>query len=322
MKRWFFQVSVAAVLVGSLLGLSPGQAAAATSLKADYQFQNDLTSCVTPAPALQNLGPGTNSFSSATVDGTTRTVLAFPLANGVVLGNTTGVVPNDRYSIVMLSSLDIVSGYRRLIDFKNGTSDNGAYVLNAHANFYPVATGGTYPANTYVQFVLTRDSSGQVNAYIDGALAYSFADTANNALIDANNVLRFFRDNETGANTEHSPGQVARIRLYDDALTAAEVGTLDRLGPCAGADTTAPVCRVTGLFAGPPKQQQVTVTDTGSGLKSIDNISITNGTVAVDPFTVGTTTSVHVTATKLDQTKRTTWSFDATDVAGNKRLCV
>ena len=85
--------------------------------------------------------------------------------------------------------------------------------------------------------------------------------------------------------------------------------------------TVAPTCTVTALIAGPPKQQQVTVTDTGSGLRTIGNIAVTNGTVAVDPFTVGTTSGVHVTATKSDQTKPTSWSFDATDVAGNKRHC-
>jgi hypothetical protein len=37
-----------------------------------------------------------------------------------------------------------------------------------------------------------------------------------------NNALRFFRDNESGGpTTEHAAGSVARIWLYDGALSAA-----------------------------------------------------------------------------------------------------
>ncbi len=82
-----------------------------------------------------------------------------------------------------------------------------------------------------------------------------------------------------------------------------------------------PTCVVTALIAGPPEQEQVTVTDTGSGLASITNIEITNGTVSVAPFTPGTTGPVVVTATKTDQTMQTVWSFDATNVAGVTTHC-
>jgi hypothetical protein len=87
------------------------------------------------------------------------------------------------------------------------------------------------------------------------------------------------------------------------------------------ADTTAPTCKVTAIIAGPPKQQQVTVQDNGSGLLTISNVQITNGTVYVAPFQIGTTGPVVVTATKTDQNKVTVWSFDVTDVAGNTRHC-
>jgi Putative Ig domain len=82
-----------------------------------------------------------------------------------------------------------------------------------------------------------------------------------------------------------------------------------------------PTCKVTALIKGPPTQQQVTVQDTGSGLKSITNIKITNGTVATPSFTQGTTGPVVVTATKTNQSAKTVWSFDATDMAGNLTDC-
>ena len=65
----------------------------------------------------------------------------------------------------------------------------------------------------------------------------------------------------------------------------------------------------------------MTVQDTGSGLLSISNVQITNGTVNVAQFPIGTTGPVAVTATKTDPNKVTVWSFDVTDIAGNTRHC-
>lgn len=89
----------------------------------------------------------------------------------------------------------------------------------------------------------------------------------------------------------------------------------------APGDVTPPTCFVSGLFAGPPRQQEVTVQDTGSGLATIRNVQVVNGTVTVQPFAPGTTTAVKVTATKINPAQLTVWSFEAVDVAGNVRHC-
>jgi hypothetical protein len=59
----------------------------------------------------------------------------------------------------------------------------------------------------------------------------------------------------------------------------------------------------------------------GSGLASISNVAIINGTVNVPNFPRGTTAMVLVVAIKTDPTKATEWSFDATDVAGRTTHC-
>ena len=69
------------------------------------------------------------------------------------------------------------------------------------------------------------------------------------------------------------------------------------------------------------QQENVAVQDTGSGLSSIFGITVTNGTVSVPPFTVGTTSPVIVTASKTNLSKTTKWSFHASDVAGNSTFC-
>jgi len=211
--------------------LAAGRPAAPATLVADYGFQGTLASSVGSPPDLTGLGPGTNSFVADTVDGESRTVLVFPQDNGVSLSPTTGVIPNDRFAIVILFRLDTVTGYRRVLDFKNGQDDCGLYLLDGTLHFFCDSSGtSVITPGTYVQVVLTRDGSANVVGYVDGTQELTFNDSLGDGVIDANNTLRFFRDNECVVPTcgEDSAGAVARIRLYDDALTAAEVAALDR----------------------------------------------------------------------------------------------
>jgi hypothetical protein len=127
----------------------------------------------------------------------------------------------------MLVRLDSVDGYRRLIDFKNATADQGLYVYGGELVFYNVAEarGGRVPANSYVQIALTREPGGAVSGYIDGVRQFLFTDSDGLAIISPANVLRFFRDD----GSEHSSGAVARIRVYDHALSPQEIAGLGRL---------------------------------------------------------------------------------------------
>lgn len=133
------------------------------------------------------------------------------------------------------------------------------------------------------------------------------------------------------------------------AGTTCDVGSYDTHGV---QDTTPPSCTVTALIAGPPKQQQVTVTDSGSGMgpqagpagdpnadsttspqnprsvanpnnpaDAIDGLGITNGTVSFTPFAAPSRSGLVLTATKTNQTQLTSWWFTATDWAGNVRFC-
>ena len=229
-----------AALTTSLILFPTRPASAQTQPTADYRFQDTRSTSVGTAPALtdigSNLATNPNTFEPATVDGALRKVLRFPQGNGVKLSPTTGVVSNGTYTVVALFEFDDVTGYRRILDFKNGTNDNGLYVNNGNLEFYRTTpasgTGTPMAANTYVQVVLTRDSSGTVVGYVNGVQQFSFSDALGDAVIDTNNTLRFFRDNESdGVTTEHSAGSVARIRLYDTALDADEVEALDRREP-------------------------------------------------------------------------------------------
>jgi Concanavalin A-like lectin/glucanases superfamily len=224
-----------ATLVSVLVILPSPSASAEPPPKADYRFQGKLGTSVGTAPALQKIGPGTNTFTTATVDDSSRKVLSPPKGNGLKLDTTGLLSSNGIYTIVVLFGLNDVSNFKRIVDFKNGTSDNGLYVQNGRLRFFPGSTSGATPiaANRYVQVVITRDLFGTVRGYVDGSQQFQFEDAASqSAVISGEDALRFFKDNTSGGTTgEDSGGSVARIRLYDVALSADDVGSLDCLEP-------------------------------------------------------------------------------------------
>ena len=196
---------------------------------ADYQFQMNLLSSVGTPPALQDIGAG-NVFTTESVDGCRRTVLHFPLGNGLLLQPTAGVIPTNVYTMVILCRLENVTGWRRLIDTRNG-GNNGLYVYNGRLYFYPVVQGpaDAFPANTWVQVVMTRNDTNGVSVYANGVHQFNLIDTAGNAVISAANAIRFFKDD----GTEQSAGDTARIRLYAAPMTPGQIALLDRTD-CAG----------------------------------------------------------------------------------------
>ena len=131
-------VALTALMWAALSGV-PAQA----TLTADYQFENTRASSI-PAPTLTDLGAG-NTFITDTVDAVSRIVLQFPQGNGLSLSPTLGVIPSGTYTIVLLFRFTTVSGFRKIVDFKSGTSDNGLYNLDSHLAFFPVVTGLATP---------------------------------------------------------------------------------------------------------------------------------------------------------------------------------
>jgi hypothetical protein len=141
----------------------------------------------------------------------------FPSNMGLSLSNGIDV---DDYSIVLDFSFDLTTGYRKILDFKDRTSDTGLYNLNSSLNFYPNAgSAGLITPNTMVRVALTRDSATDiVNSYVNGVLESSFVDSSGLATFTgANNIAYFFTD-DFPVPGEHSPGFVDSISIYDSAF--------------------------------------------------------------------------------------------------------
>jgi outer membrane protein assembly factor BamB len=207
---------------------------------ADYQFQNTFSSSVGSAPAVEPIGTVTctTQFPTETVDGKSRPVFCFPQGEGLLLRPATPTVTRTVYTTAVLFRFATVSGYRRVFDVTMGTSDTGLYVRDGRLSFFPVSEGASasIAANDYVQVVLTRDSAKNVTGYVNGVQQFRFADTSDYGVVlfdpeTGTDALRWFADNTSGGGTgEESGGAVARIRLWDRALSAKEVSNLSRLG--------------------------------------------------------------------------------------------
>ena len=145
-----------------------------------------------------------------------------------------GVMPADVYTIDLHFQLSTLNGYRKVIDFKALGSDAGLYVEDSMLQFVVIPVTGcpgsdcyTSPAlfapDTAVELTLTRDGSGAVSAYLDRALQFSFADAGSVGTFDGlDAVVNLFID-DMSTMGEASAGVVNKIRIYNMALSAADV---------------------------------------------------------------------------------------------------
>lgn len=207
---------------------------------ADYLFQNSLGSSLGAAPDLVEVDRGSSVF---TVDDRTgTTVLRFAGGRGLALAPTKRVLGSSGYTIEILFRFDLVAGYRKIIDFRDGAADAGLYLLDGCLTFFPREQEALTKigSDTYVQIVLTRDAADRVVGYVDGVRQFAFHDRGGLAEVGGSDGLRFFVD-DARTDGEYSSGAVSQIRLFDLALTANEVAAL-ACTELAIADATFP-CR-------------------------------------------------------------------------------
>lgn len=162
-----------------------------------------------------------------------------------VFGANEGLVLNQNlgaeYTLDFLYNFASQSGYRKLVDYAAGISDNGVYtnagIVDLYANGSHMAAGVGTMNNVDSQVTVTRDAVGAMNAYLNQQLVLTFNDSTN-ALVFGN-VARFFMDDGVQG-TEASAGQVDFLRIFDTALNVAEVRALAAPLPPAGNNVPEP----------------------------------------------------------------------------------
>jgi len=204
-------------------------ASAKADLVADYRFQNSFASSVPGAPDLVPVGTGSSAFINDNVETVPAVVWSFSADRGLRLP-LSGLLANPEvYTLVVLFRFDTITpDYLKVVDTKDGVADDGLYVLDAELVFYPFDVGShDMAANSYMQVVFRRDASGTLAALYGsgpsqlGVLPqFSVNDTEELGVIE--NALRFFIDDETNGD-EESGGAVARIRVFDTALSNADL---------------------------------------------------------------------------------------------------
>lgn len=197
-------------IIGAL-SLASSLALAATPAHL-YDLNNSLADTM-GGPALVDFG---GSLTASTYQ--------FAANEGLSLSGVLGSV----YTIDTVVSLDAVDGYRKLVDFKARTSDDGFYVLSGNLNFYPVDTGtAVINAGQWAQLTLTRDAAGLTSGYVNGVQQWQFNDsvTARATFSEPSGIAHFFMD-DLAVPGEASGGRVDYIAIYDTALSAAEVSQI------------------------------------------------------------------------------------------------
>jgi len=198
-------------------------------------------------------------------------------------------------------------------------ADPGVLAISSTA----VGRAGTACANTVFTVTVVNPTTGQLaftpnNVVILGPPASATSSCAIDFTFDVSAFPTKDVSPAPGVQTEQI---AAAIGIHADGTPGSGTGT----SFVTVADTTAPLCAVTALIEGPPRQVQITVQDTGSGLAAAPGgivvFQAVNATVVIPPYAPGTTAPVVVTATKIDQTTRSVITLRITDRAGNATVC-
>ena len=214
-----------------LLALSITPAGAAATLVADYRFEESLKSSVPGVPDLVLEGASSAPFAPVTnLFGSDHLALDLVGSSGLRL-DTAGKVASNAYTAVLLFAPHTTAGYGVLFDPKDGPATQGWFTQNGVVIFNPGNAGGAavLEPEKFIQLTLVK-SGGVVRAYADGVRQFELVDGDNRAEIGANGVVHFLRQAD---GSYAVGGRVARIRLYNGAMSDAEVAALVPVVPAS-----------------------------------------------------------------------------------------
>jgi hypothetical protein len=205
--------------------------AALGSPVATYTFNNTLNAQQGGVASLTAVDPlSASGFTTATVFGSSRTVYHFdglsspPSDQGGLNLDVTGLIGTNNYSVEMVFELDDRNNaWRRLMDSLDRTSDAGLYIdPGNHIDVFPAGgSGSPFTPATFFDVFVTVDSSNQITGYFSGVQQLQLTSSA---LDIQSHFLSFFLDNTVGGGQgEWSKGDISLIKIFNTALTPAEV---------------------------------------------------------------------------------------------------
>jgi hypothetical protein len=229
---------------------------AQAALVASWSFNDTLAADQSGAPALTAVDPlGVSGFITDTVNGATQQVYHFAgglssSQQGGLFVSTAGLITGNAYSVDLVFQFESnQSGWENIFGVSNRRSDFAFYVNPSnHLQAYPAGSGSTpFTFGEYHQVTLTNQGNGTVSAYLDGVLQFTTATTGLDfSSYNADNpdhLIHFFLDD----GGEYANGRIARIGLFDTALTATEIGNLSLSYPAPVPEPETYVMLLTGL---------------------------------------------------------------------------
>lgn len=224
-------VIVAAAFAAPVVALLPSSAGAA-SLVGDYRFDDNFASSAGTTTTQIEPQPPVGTFT--TVDNGGAPDRAYSFAAGTGLRIPRLVFANgDSYSTIVTFSFSAVSGYRRVLTF-DSTADDGIYNLDGTVGFHDdsitdsdvdFSPSPVFFANATKDFAFTRTNTDATAAFVDGVQVFTHPDPSDLSVIPAAGLFYFQDDGG-----EDAAGRVARVRVYDGALTAAEILNIEQTG--------------------------------------------------------------------------------------------
>lgn len=220
-------LSIPAFLV-SILFLFASNFANGQKRQGVYLFNENFACLDGSLPALSPLG-SRGSFGEEALPelgDMNKSVYRFNKNCGLQFDNAiAGQFLGASYSIEIYFRFDELNSWKRVIDFKNRSTDEGCYIFNGKLNFYNLMMSDLSPirVNEYTHYTITRDErTKEVKIFADGVSKITFRDTLNRAVISGNQKLNFFFD-DLKVTDEASAGAVAMIRLFNYTLNPTEV---------------------------------------------------------------------------------------------------
>jgi len=195
----------------------------AQTLISQFDFNNNLNDKLSLSTCTQY-----NNASSSYTNGAFKWVANTNLGGGGLKINVPDAAFTENvYSIAIdLNFSEVSGGYRKIIDFKDVTDDDGFYYENSLLTLYSGgANQGTssVAANTFYTILLTRGADDTTRTYLvqNNALVFETKVEDNTAefvsiLIGTDRVLNFFHDD--GGSEFCDSGAVRSIRIWNGVV--------------------------------------------------------------------------------------------------------
>lgn len=188
---------------------------------------------------------GLGSFSEGVSICKLDSIYTWDISTGLVLQDPVNYFPQDNYTIELLfkfTTQPYPSFWKKIIDFKNRTSDRGLYLYGDNLQMYGQYTGVSNIAqpNVWFRLFLTRDgTTDSIKGYINNSLEIELEDTDGSGIFT--NALILFKD-DIVVSGEESAGVIDYVRVYDYPLSAIEIDLIVESIPVVRILGNSPVC--------------------------------------------------------------------------------